>query len=113
ESTLVTALGRYGTIQSVEFNRERRHAIVKLHSRKDAEAVMNRFNGDCFLRQFAPRWIVGFGPREFSFEQYGVSIIPIERLSPLEMESAVTSLRGGTGGPPLQSGLVIEEPDLK
>jgi len=59
------------------------------------------------------RWGVGFGPRDCSDYQTGVSVIPIERLTEADQRWMVSAEYGGTGGAPLQGGMCVEEPDIE
>lgn len=59
------------------------------------------------------RWGVGFGPRECSDYSTGISVIPIDRLTDADRKWVVNSEYGGTGGRSLETGLVIEEPDIE
>ena len=59
------------------------------------------------------RWGVGFGPRDCSDYQTGISIIPIERLTEADRKWMLTAEYGGTGGKPIESGMVVEEPDIE
>jgi len=56
---------------------------------------------------------VGFGPRDCSDYQTGISIIPIERLTDADRKWMLTAEYGGTGGKPIDGGLVVEEPDIE
>ena len=56
---------------------------------------------------------MGFGPRDCSDYQTGISIIPIERLTDADRKWMLTAEFGGTGGKPIESGLVVEEPDIE
>lgn len=102
----------WGEVQSVILNSERRHAFVKVYSRKEAEAVIAGFNKDGAL-PLRTRWGVGFGPRDCCNYQHGISIIPIERLTEADKSWVVSAYWGGTGGQPLVSGIVIDEPDIE
>lgn len=59
------------------------------------------------------RWGVGFGPRDCSDYQTGISVIPIERLTEADQRWMVSAEYGGTGGQPLQGGMCVEEPDIE
>ena len=59
------------------------------------------------------RWGVGFGPRDCSDYNTGVSVIPISRLTDADRKWVLTAEYGGTGGVPLEEGMVIEEPDIE
>jgi hypothetical protein len=83
-------------------------------SRQDAVSArdgMESFrSGEMQLRT---RWGVGFGPRDCSDYQTGVSVIPIERLTEADRKWMLTAEYGGTGGRPIESGMVVEEPDIE
>lgn len=59
------------------------------------------------------KWGVGFGPRDCSDYQTGISVIPIERLTDADRKWLLTAEYGGTGGAPIQEGMVVEEPDIE
>lgn len=59
------------------------------------------------------RWGVGFGPRDCSDYNTGISVIPISRLTDADRKWVLTAEFGGTGGLPLEEGMVIEEPDIE
>jgi protein NRD1 len=59
------------------------------------------------------RWGVGFGPRDCSDYQTGVSIIPISKLTDADRKWMLTAEYGGTGGAAIEGGLVVEEPDIE
>jgi protein NRD1 len=56
---------------------------------------------------------VGFGPRDCSDYNTGISVIPISRLTDADRKWVLTAEYGGTGGVPLEEGMVIEEPDIE
>lgn len=59
------------------------------------------------------RWGVGFGPRDCSDYQTGISVIPIERLTDADRKWMLTAEYGGSGGKPIEGGMVVEEPDIE
>jgi protein NRD1 len=59
------------------------------------------------------RWGVGFGPRDCSDYQSGISIIPIHKLTEADRKWMLTAPFGGSGGRPIVSGLSVEEPDIE
>ena len=59
------------------------------------------------------RWGVGFGPRDCSDYQTGISQIPIDRLTDADKKWMLSAEYGGTGGKPIESGIVVEEPDIE
>lgn len=112
ERALATALRPYAEVQSVILNSERKHAFVKVYSRREAEQVITSFNKDNAL-PLRTRWGVGFGPRDCCNYQHGISIIPIQRLTEADKSWIVNAQWGGTGGQPMLSGMVIDEPDIE
>lgn len=112
ERELASVLRPYAEVQSIILNSERKHAFVKVYSRREAEQVITSFNKDNSL-PLRTRWGVGFGPRDCCNYQHGVSIIPIQRLTDADRTWVVQAQWGGTGGQPLLSGMVIDEPDIE
>ncbi|KAK2746230.1 hypothetical protein FQN57_003352 [Myotisia sp. PD_48] len=114
ESHLRSLFGRYGTVQTCIVNIDKRHAFVKMVNRRDAisarEGMETYKSGDMQLRT---RWGVGFGPRDCSDYQTGVSIIPVERLTEADRKWMLSAEYGGTGGKPIESCMVVEEPDIE
>lgn len=111
EWDIANILKPFADVQSVILNNHRKHAFVKVYSRREAENVLMNFNldGSYPLRT---RWGVGFGPRDCCDYQNGFSIIPIQRLTDADRKWSVAAQWGGTSGQPLTSGMVIEEPDI-
>lgn len=56
---------------------------------------------------------MGFGPRDCCDYQTGVSIIPIGKLTDADRKWMLTAEYGGSGGKPIESGMVVEEPDIE
>ena len=115
ESELRAIFTRFGDVQTCIVNKEKRHAFVKMYTRADAEAAKNgmehtRGTEDTGLRT---RWGVGFGPRDCSDYNKGVSEIPIARLTEADRKWLLTAPWGGSGGRPIATGLVVEEPDIE
>jgi len=82
--------------------------------RKDAErakSAMEDMRSPDF--QLRTRWGVGFGPRDCSDYQSGISIIPIHKLTEADRKWMLTAPYGGSGGRPIVSGLSVEEPDIE
>ncbi|KAH6670761.1 hypothetical protein B0J14DRAFT_702795 [Halenospora varia] len=104
----------YGRVQTCIVNKEKRHAFVKMISRADAvtakESMEKNRAPDSQLRT---RWGVGFGPRDCSDYQTGVSIIPINKLTDADRKWMLTAEYGGSGGKPIEGGMVVEEPDIE
>jgi protein NRD1 len=59
------------------------------------------------------RWGVGFGPRDCSDYQSGISVIPISKLTDADRKWMLTAEYGGSGGQSIESGMVVEEPDIE
>ncbi|VVT54293.1 uncharacterized protein SAPINGB_P004003 [Magnusiomyces paraingens] len=115
EESLIQIFKPFAEVQSMVFQKEMRHAFVKLYSRAEAEVSRERLEeenktGRLGLRA---RWGVGFGPRECCDYQTGISIIPLSKLTEADRRWIVEAEFGGTGGAPLDSGLCIEEPDIE
>ncbi|KAI4122766.1 MAG: hypothetical protein LQ338_005624 [Usnochroma carphineum] len=114
EADLRDIFSVYGIVQTCIVNVDKRHAFVKMVSRKDAEAArdgMERYrSADMQLRT---RWGVGFGPRDCSDYATGISIVPISRLTDADRKWMLTAEYGGSGGKPIETGMVVEEPDIE
>ncbi|KAL9620285.1 MAG: hypothetical protein Q9160_005184 [Pyrenula sp. 1 TL-2023] len=114
EAHLRSLFSNYGIVQTCIVNIDKRHAFVKMVNRKDAVAArdgMEQYkSGDMQLRT---RWGVGFGPRDCSDYQTGVSIIPVDRLTDADRKWMLTAEYGGTGGKAIEGGMVVEEPDIE
>ncbi|EAW14681.1 Nrd1 complex RNA-binding subunit [Aspergillus clavatus NRRL 1] len=114
EAHLRSLFGKFGIVQTCIVNIDKRHAFIKMISRQDAisarEGMESYKSGDMQLRT---RWGVGFGPRDCSDYQTGISVIPIERLTEADRKWMLTAEYGGTGGRPIESGMVVEEPDIE
>ena len=114
ESQLRDLFSKFGIVQSCIVNIDKRHAFIKMISRQDA--VSARDGMELFRTggmQLRTRWGVGFGPRDCNDYQTGVSVIPIERLTEADRKWMLTAEYGGTGGRPIESGMVVEEPDIE
>ncbi|KAK5941007.1 hypothetical protein PMZ80_006284 [Knufia obscura] len=114
EAHLRSLFAKFGIVQTCIVNVDKRHAFVKMLNRKDAEAARHGMeeyrDGSTQLRT---KWGVGFGPRDCSDYQTGVSIIPTYRLTDADRKWMVSAEYGGTGGKPIQEGMVVEEPDIE
>ncbi|KAF4634362.1 hypothetical protein G7Y89_g3749 [Cudoniella acicularis] len=114
EQELRKIFDNFGQVQTCIVNKEKRHAFVKMISRADAvnakDAMEKNRTPDSQLRT---RWGVGFGPRDCSDYQTGVSIIPISKLTDADRKWMLTAEYGGSGGKPIVSGMVVEEPDIE
>ncbi|RAL07309.1 Nrd1 complex RNA-binding subunit [Aspergillus homomorphus CBS 101889] len=114
EAHLRSLFSKFGIVQTCIVNIDKRHAFIKMISRQDAvnarDGMESYKSGDMQLRT---RWGVGFGPRDCSDYQTGVSVIPIERLTEADRKWMLTAEYGGTGGRSIESGMVVEEPDIE
>ncbi|KAL3445501.1 hypothetical protein BJX65DRAFT_146604 [Aspergillus insuetus] len=114
EAHLRSLFARFGIVQTCIVNIDKRHAFIKMISRGDAVSARDGMesykSGDMQLRT---RWGVGFGPRDCSDYQTGISIIPVERLTEADRKWMLTAEYGGTGGRAIESGMVVEEPDIE
>ncbi|KAK2607194.1 hypothetical protein N8I77_005893 [Diaporthe amygdali] len=114
ENELRSIFNGFGTVQTCIVNKEKRHAFVKMYSRKDAvnakEAMDSGRSPDAQLRT---RWGVGFGPRDCSDYQTGISVIPIHKLTEADRKWMLTAPYGGSGGQTITHGMVVEEPDIE
>ncbi|TGZ77751.1 hypothetical protein EX30DRAFT_177412 [Ascodesmis nigricans] len=114
ESDLRALFSKYGAVQSCIVNHDKRHAFVKMLTRDDAVRARNGMElyktDNMTLRT---RWGVGFGPRDCSDYNTGISVIPIDRLTEADQRWMVSAEYGGTGGTPLQGGMIVEEPDIE
>lgn len=115
EDEIVRLFEPYAAVQSLVFHKEKRHGFIKVYQREGAERAKRAFdgmnrNGQVSLRV---RWGVGFGPRDCSDYQTGISVIPISRLTEADKRWIVDAEYGGTGGAPLEPGLCMEEPDIE
>lgn len=133
EAHLRQLFNKYGVVQTCIVNIDKRHAFVKMINRRDAvnarEGMETYKSGDMQLRvcvflfistpndalanMVQTRWGVGFGPRDCSDYQTGISVIPIERLTEADRKWMLTAEYGGTGGRPIETGMVVEEPDIE
>ncbi|OJJ08081.1 hypothetical protein ASPVEDRAFT_89316 [Aspergillus versicolor CBS 583.65] len=114
EAHLRSLFSKFGIVQTCIVNIDKRHAFIKMVSRQDAiaarEGMESYKTGDMQLRT---RWGVGFGPRDCSDYQTGISIIPVDRLTEADRKWMLTAEYGGTGGRPIESGMIVEEPDIE
>ncbi|KAM7206244.1 Rpb7-binding protein seb1 [Rhypophila sp. PSN 637] len=114
EEELNSIFGQFGEVQSTIVHKEKRHAFVKMFFRKDAEAAKAAMEGNRNTGlQLRTRWGVGFGPRDCSDYQTGISIIPIHKLTEADRKWMLTAAYGGSGGRPIAQGLCVEEPDIE
>lgn len=114
EAELRNIFTRFGAVQTCIVNKDKRHAFVKMLTRKDAISAKEGSEDNRGLEiPLRTRWGVGFGPRDCSDYGTGVSIIPINRLTEADRKWMLTAPHGGSGGRPIATGLVVEEPDIE
>ncbi|KAI3341543.1 hypothetical protein F4824DRAFT_317003 [Ustulina deusta] len=109
EAELRSVFGRHGQVQTCIVNKDKRHAFVKMVTRRDAVHAKEAMESG----SFRTRWGVGFGPRDCSDYQTGISVIPISKLTEADRKWMLTADFGGSGGRPIETGLVVEEPDIE
>ncbi|KAI0518418.1 hypothetical protein F5B22DRAFT_644724 [Xylaria bambusicola] len=109
EAELRSVFGRHGHVQTCIVNKDKRHAFVKMVTRRDAVRAKDAME----TGNFRTRWGVGFGPRDCSDYQTGISVIPISKLTEADRKWMLTAEYGGSGGRPIETGLVVEEPDIE
>ncbi|KAJ8129240.1 hypothetical protein O1611_g4389 [Lasiodiplodia mahajangana] len=109
EAELRSVFGRHGQVQTCIVNKDKRHAFVKMVTRRDAVHAKEAMESG----SFRTRWGVGFGPRDCSDYQTGISVIPISKLTEADRKWMLTAEFGGSGGRPIETGLVVEEPDIE
>lgn len=117
EGEIRNIFSRFGKVQTCIVNQDKRHAFVKMLTRPEAVAAKDGMDAgqdpSAISKARQTRWGVGFGPRDCSDYNTGISIIPISRLTDADRKWVVTAENGGTGGRPLEGGMVIEEPDIE
>lgn len=117
EHDLRSIFGRWGQVQTCIANEDKRHAFVKMCTRNDAVtaklAMETMKDQDVLSKARQTKWGVGFGPRECCDYSTGISIIPIDTLTEADHKWILSAEYGGTGGRPIESGLVVEEPDIE
>ncbi|EKG11296.1 hypothetical protein MPH_11641 [Macrophomina phaseolina MS6] len=117
EQELRQIFSRFGEVQTCIVNPEKHHAFVKMATRTDSVqaklGMEKEKNPQVLNKARQTRWGVGFGPRECSDYSTGISVIPIDRLTEADRKWVINSEYGGTGGRALETGLVIEEPDIE
>ncbi|KAH8677441.1 hypothetical protein BX600DRAFT_127408 [Xylariales sp. PMI_506] len=109
EAELRSIFSEHGQVQTCIVNKDKRHAFVKMFTRHDAAHAKKAMEKS----QYRTRWGVGFGPRDCSDYATGVSVIPISKLTEADRKWMLTADWGGSGGRPIEGGLVVEEPDIE
>lgn len=117
EAEIREIFSRFGRVQTCIVNIDKRHAFVKMVNRPDAVSAKSGMelikDSDVLSKIRSTKWGVGFGPRECSDYSTGVSVVPITALTEADKRWLLTAEYGGTGGQPLESGMVVEEPDIE
>ena len=117
ERELREVFSRFGNVQSVICNPQKRHAFVKMYTREEslrAKTEMDRTEDSSILsRARSTKWGVGFGPRECCDYTEGVSVIPVDRLTDADRRWILSAEYGGNGGQDITHGQVMEEPDIE
>ncbi|KAL8776167.1 MAG: hypothetical protein Q9194_003320 [Teloschistes cf. exilis] len=114
DDALRDIFSQFGVVQTCIVHLDKRHAFVKMISRQDAQKArdgMERYKSPDM--QLRTRWGVGFGPRECSDYSLGISIVPISKLTDADRKWMLGAEYGGSGGKPIESGMVVEEPDIE
>ncbi|KAK8077484.1 hypothetical protein PG996_003654 [Apiospora saccharicola] len=109
EAELRSLFSQQGQVQTCIVNKDKRHAFVKMVTRRDAVAAKEAMESS----QYRTRWGVGFGPRDCSDYSTGVSVIPINKLTEADRKWMLSAEYGGSGGRTIESGMVVEEPDIE
>ncbi|KAI1844158.1 hypothetical protein JX266_009642 [Neoarthrinium moseri] len=109
EAELRGLFARQGQVQTCIVNKDKRHAFVKMLTRRDAVAAKEAMENSTYRT----RWGVGFGPRDCSDYSTGISVIPISKLTEADRKWMLTAEWGGSGGQPIEGGMVVEEPDIE
>jgi len=138
ETELKNFFSEFGKVQSCIVNHDKRHAFLKLITHQDAIAtkqtvellppdeyrgmfervrVFQFFFFMCF-DSFANKatqigWAVGFGPTSCADYKEGLSTIPINVLTDADRKWMLNAEFGGTGGQPIATGMIVEEPDIE
>ena len=120
QQEIETLFSRFGVVQTLIANRDKRHAFVKMSTRAEAltakrrlEDAQNANEKEVVSVARQTKWGVGFGPRECCDYTSGESTIPIHKLTDADMKWMLTAEFGGTGGVKLEAGMVVEEPDIE
>ena len=58
-------------------------------------------------------WAVGFGPTQYADYKKGESVLPIDVLTDADRKWMKNAEFGGTGGLEIQTGMIVEEPDIE
>lgn len=74
---------------------------------------LSKTEGRADISFLKTKWGVGFGPRDCNNYQSGISIIPMSRLTEADLKWVHSAEYGGIGNKSLESGMVMEEPDIE
>lgn len=120
QQEIESLFSRFGRVQTIIANRDKRHAFVKMSTRQEAllakkrlEELQNANDKEVVNVARQTKWGVGFGPRECCDYTSGESTIPIHKLTDADMKWMLTAEYGGTGGQKVEPGMVVEEPDIE
>ncbi|KAE9970949.1 hypothetical protein EG328_005965 [Venturia inaequalis] len=117
ENQLMDFMARFAHVQSCIVNQDKRHAFLKLITHQDAIAAKTAVEQlpEPEYRAMFERinWAVGFGPTQYADYNLGESILPIDVLTDADKKWLRSAEYGGTGGPEITPGMVVEEPDIE
>ncbi|KKA31172.1 hypothetical protein TD95_002277 [Thielaviopsis punctulata] len=114
ESELHNIFSNFGEVQSCIVNKDKRHAFVKMLYRDMAARAMDEMKTPEYQHYgLRTRWGVGFGPRDCSDYNTGISIIPISALTDADVKWMHTAKFGGCGDLQIATGMCVEEPDIE
>ncbi|KAL5630623.1 hypothetical protein BROUX41_000495 [Berkeleyomyces rouxiae] len=114
DSELHNIFAAFGEVQSCIVNKDKRHAFVKMLYRDMAAHAMDQMKSPEYQHYgLRTRWGVGFGPRDCSDYNTGISVIPISALTDADLKWMHTAKFGGCGDTEITSGMCIEEPDIE
>ncbi|KAL2890919.1 Rpb7-binding protein seb1 [Ceratocystis lukuohia] len=114
DSELHNIFAAFGEVQSCIVNKDKRHAFVKMLYRDMAARAMEKMKSPEYQHYgLRTRWGVGFGPRDCSDYNTGISVIPINALTEADVKWMHTAKFGGCGDIEITSGMCVEEPDIE
>jgi protein NRD1 len=86
-------------------------AVVKMRSHQDTINVREGIASFRLRGIRSIQWGLGFSAHCYMDFSTGISTIPIGQVVGIERGMLLTAKHGGTGGFPIQSGMVVEEPN--
>ncbi|KKF93471.1 Rpb7-binding protein seb1 [Ceratocystis platani] len=108
DSELHNIFAAFGEVQSCIVNKDKRHAFVKMLYRDMAARAMEKMKSPEYQHYgLRTRWGVGFGPRDCSDYNTGISVIPINALTEADVKWMHTAKFGGCGDIEITSGIQI------